>query len=81
MPDMPVSKLIQDIYDGKVVVPDFQREFVWKPEQVRSLLVSVLADYFIGSFLTLEQMTRSAYFELKCVAGVKAVNPKSRNRK
>jgi len=75
MTDLNVSRLVEDIYDGRIELPDFQRDFVWKPEQVRELLVSVLADYFIGSLLILEQITKEAFFALRYVAGVEEVNP------
>lgn len=39
---------------GHVVLPNFQREFVWSVEAQRSLLASLLADIPIGSILLLE---------------------------
>ena len=46
-----VQKLIEDVRRGTLVLPDFQRRFVWKPDDVQELLVSVLGDYYIGSML------------------------------
>lgn len=37
-----------------MVLPNFQRSFVWKLTDVRELLVSFLLDYPVGSFLTVE---------------------------
>lgn len=39
--------------NGKLVLPNFQREFVWNLDQQRGLLTSVLADIPIGSILLL----------------------------
>jgi hypothetical protein len=38
---------------GKVVIPEFQRSFVWSREDIEELLVSLLQGYFIGTFLML----------------------------
>ncbi|MBV9199104.1 MAG: DUF262 domain-containing protein [Alphaproteobacteria bacterium] len=40
---------MEDIQRGHLVLPDFQRSFIWKPDDVRDLLVSVLGDYYVGS--------------------------------
>ena len=43
---MNVEELMKDVCKGAAVLPDFQRHFVWEPEDVRELLVSVLGNYF-----------------------------------
>ena len=48
-----VQKLVQEIDDGKIVLPDFQRDFVWPTGQVGSLLESLLNGYYINTLLTL----------------------------
>jgi uncharacterized protein with ParB-like and HNH nuclease domain len=49
---------IQSIYNfiqsGKLVVPDFQRKFVWPKSSVRDLLQSIYKGYPIGNILVLE---------------------------
>lgn len=45
------SKLIDEIRDGKFVIPDFQREFEWNPWDVRDLIKSIFLDYYIGTLL------------------------------
>lgn len=46
-----LGKLIEEIKKGKYVIPDFQREFEWKPWDVRDLIKSIFMDYYIGSLL------------------------------
>jgi len=65
-----VSKLLEDVHDGAIVLPDFQRSFIWEPEDVREFLVSVLRDYFIGSMLVLEQYKEDSPFALRLIEGV-----------
>ena len=43
--------LMVNIRDGKIRIPDFQREFVWELSQIMSLLDSIYRHYPIGSFL------------------------------
>ncbi len=35
----------------RFVIPDFQREFEWKPWDLRDLMRSIFLDYYIGSLL------------------------------
>lgn len=38
---------------GKICLPDFQRDFVWAPDAIADLLRSMLRRYFVGSLLLL----------------------------
>ena len=46
--DRPVGKLVSDVIEGRVGLPDLQRPFVWKDSDVRDLLDSMLKGYPIG---------------------------------
>jgi hypothetical protein len=69
-----VQELLSDVYSGRVVLPDFQRSFIWEPEDVRQLLISVLGDYFIGTILLLDSLRDESIFALRLIEGVKEVN-------
>ncbi len=71
---MNVSELLNEVYKGSVVLPDFQRSFIWEPEDVRELIVSVLGNYFIGSMLLLEHFKDDSPFALRLIEGVPEVN-------
>jgi hypothetical protein len=71
---MNVSELLKEVINGSVVLPDFQRSFIWEPEDVRELIVSVLGDYFIGSMLLLEHYKEDSPFALRLIEGVEEVN-------
>lgn len=45
--------LVRDANDGRLCLPNFQRDFVWPRDQVADLIRSVLRGYFIGSLLLL----------------------------
>jgi len=67
--------LIRDTYNGKIVVPEFQRSFVWSREDIEELFASILQGYFIGTFLMLDTPTATPMFPFRVVEGVKEVNP------
>ena len=46
-----LNTLIDRLRDGRFVIPDFQREFEWKPWDIRDLMRSIFLDYYIGSLL------------------------------
>ncbi len=46
-----LGKLVERIKGGRIRVPEFQRPFVWKQQDMHALLESVLSGYPIGSIL------------------------------
>ena len=46
--------MLEDIGNGKTQLPDFQRNWRWKDQQIKSLLASVSMGIPIGALLTLE---------------------------
>lgn len=46
--------LLKDIHKKKIVLPEFQRNFVWGDEDINKLLQSVVRDYPCGSLLFLQ---------------------------
>ena len=48
---MKVYELLSDIRNRDLVLPEFQREYVWTKEQAKQLMVSLWKGYPIGSLL------------------------------
>lgn len=46
-----LNSLINRLREGRFVIPDFQREFEWKPWDISDLMRSIFSDYYIGSLL------------------------------
>ena len=46
-----LNTLVTYLKDGRFVIPDFQREFEWRPWDINSLMRSIFLDYYIGSLL------------------------------
>src|ERR1700751_5155553 len=50
-----VSWLMTHVEEKKLALPDFQRDFVWDPADVRDLLVSIMCRFPAGALLNLAQ--------------------------
>lgn len=46
-----LTTLINRLREGRYVIPDFQREFEWRPADIRELMRSIFLDYYVGSLL------------------------------
>lgn len=49
-----LGKLIERIISGKIRIPNFQRPFVWKQQDIHVLLDSVFQGFPIGTILIWE---------------------------
>ncbi len=64
-----LSKLLDEIAEGKIQLPDFQRGWVWDDEHIRSLLVSITRSFPIGAVMLLET-GGEAKFQVRLVEGI-----------
>lgn len=46
----PLRDLIREFHKGAILLPQFQRDYVWKPAKIRNLLDSLLKGFPIGGF-------------------------------
>src|SRR5437867_2263384 len=46
-----VYELVRDAVQGQLDIPEFQRSFVWLPDQVKALADSLYREYPIGQML------------------------------
>ena len=46
----PLREVVRSFASGKILLPQFQRDYVWKPTKIRNLLDSLLHEYPIGGF-------------------------------
>jgi hypothetical protein len=69
-----LMNLVEGARKGKIVLPQFQRSFVWSREDITDLLGSILKGYYIGSFLMLRTDIDSNPFGVRAIEGVKLDN-------
>lgn len=65
-----LKTLLDEIVDGKIKLPDFQRGWIWDDSHIQSLLVSIARSFPIGSIMLLET-GGEARFQIRPVEGVK----------
>lgn len=74
MKTTPDNQKLLDLVDlgrkGKIVLPQFQRNFVWGRDDITDLLTSILQGHFIGSFLMLETEHDNVPFAYRALEGV-----------
>jgi hypothetical protein len=66
---LKVREIVNQAVSKNVDIPEFQREFVWDPEQVKLLAESLYRDYPVGSFLL---WNSAQYQEAKTAQGAQA---------
>ncbi len=66
--------IVRETYDAKVVLPEFQRPFIWSREDIEEALSSILHGYFVGTFLMLDTPSGKPMFFFRWVEGLDKVN-------
>jgi len=54
MSSQSLKSLLEGVAEGEVVLPQFQRDFVWQPAAVVKLMTSIFNGYPIGALLLME---------------------------
>lgn len=62
--------LLDDITQGKIQLPDFQRGWVWDDERIKDLLISIARSFPVGAVMLLET-GGEVKFQVRPVEGVK----------
>jgi hypothetical protein len=67
----PLQRLLEEAHDGRIQVPEFQRELILTDEWMKSLLASVSLGYPIGAVMLLEAGTPEMVFETYPIGNVR----------
>lgn len=70
-----LKDILKKVDEGKLQLPDFQRDYVWGDDDVQSLIASIAKGFPVGALLTLESGGAVA-FKPRALAGVECVNVK-----
>ena len=68
-PDYLLSDLMKSVGDGKIQLPDFQREWKWDDDRIASLLASISVGHPVGVLMMLEVGGSDVNFAAKPLAG------------
>jgi len=67
-------ELVRKAYYGEVMLPDFQRNFVWARSDIEELICSLLERMFIGTFLIQRVNPRDVPFKVIPIEGADKIN-------
>ena len=73
--ELPLAELLRQAATGVLQLPDFQRDWIWDDDHIRSLLTSISLSYPIGAIMTLETGNAEVRFAPRLIQGVNC-NPK-----
>lgn len=65
-----LSKLLEDIHHGSTQLPDFQRDWIWDDERIKSLLASISQSFPIGAVMLLETGNTDIRFKPRLISGL-----------
>lgn len=65
-----ILELVNWARKGKLVLPQFQRNFVWEREDITELILSILQGHYIGSFLFLSVDKDNIPFAYRLLEGI-----------
>lgn len=69
-PPLYLRELLDSVHDGRIQLPDFQRQWKWDDEHIVSLLATVTRGYPLGVVMTLQTGGTGTRFKPRPLAGV-----------
>jgi len=69
-------QLARKAYNGEVMLPDFQRNFVWERNDIEDLIRSILENMFIGTFLIQRVNPNDVPYKVIPIEGANKLNGK-----
>ena len=73
-PSYDLLDLFKRIDRGDIQVPDFQQDYTWDEDHIRSLLVTVLRGYPVGAVTVLDTRDEKMRFKPRPLAGAPATD-------
>lgn len=70
-----ILSIIDHAFAAKIVMPEFQRPFIWAREDIEEFLASILCGFFVGTFLLLDTPADNPMFPYRPVEGLELVDP------
>jgi hypothetical protein len=70
-----ILDLVRRAYKGEVMLPDFQRNFIWERQSIEEFIESLLEKVFVGTFLILKTVKDREPFKCIFIQGAEEVNP------
>jgi hypothetical protein len=75
----PLLDILKDIKNGRIQLPDFQRDWVWDDARIKRLLTSLSLAYPVGAVMLLQQGNPQVRFKPRLVDGATLQQPPAPN--
>lgn len=72
---LSLYEILNNVHNGKIQLPDFQRGWVWDDNRIKGILASIAKSFPIGAIMLLETGNESIRFKTKPVEGVNLTTP------
>ena len=71
--DTELSELLRGVANGKIQLPDFQRNWTWDDNRIKGILASLSQGYPMGAIMCLEYGNENIRFKYRTIEGVPAM--------
>lgn len=68
--DTELSELLRGVANGKIQLPDFQRDWTWDDDRITGILASLSQGYPMGAIMCLEYGNENIRFKYRPIEGV-----------
>lgn len=71
--DTELSELLRGVANGKIQLPDFQRNWTWDDNRIKGILASLSQGYPMGAIMCLEYGNENVRFKYRTIEGVNII--------
>lgn len=72
--DTDLSRLLTDVQNGSMQLPEFQRDWVWDDDRIRGIITSLSQGYPIGAIMRLKYGNPEIQFKYRTITGVDSIS-------
>jgi len=72
--DTNLSQLLEDVNNGKIQLPEFQRNWTWDDNRIRGIIASLSQGYPMGAIMRLQYGNPNIKFKCRMIEGVENVD-------
>ena len=72
--DTDLRQLLYDVQEGKIQLPEFQRDWTWDDNRIRGIIASLSQGYPMGAVMQLQYGNPDIKFKYRTITGVENKN-------
>ncbi len=72
--DTNLQQLLEDVNQGKIQLPEFQRNWTWDDNRIRGIIASLSQGYPMGAIMRLQYGNPDIQFKYRTIEGVQTVD-------